>query len=54
MEEVIDEIVAYAKKKVQDFSLCDQAQIYEELCNQMNDLNYAAMKDEYLADGLYC
>lgn len=52
MEEVINEIVAYAKKKVQDFTLCDQAQIYEELSGRMSDLNYDALKTEYLLDSI--
>ncbi len=52
MEEVINEIVAYAKKKVQDFTLSDQAQIYEELSGRMSDLNYDALKTEYLLDSI--
>ncbi len=52
MDEVINEIVAFVKKKTMDFTLCDQAQIFEELASRMSDLNYDALKTEYLLDGI--
>ncbi len=54
MDEVINDIVEYVKKKTQDFTYSDQAQIFEELAGRMSDMNYDALQNEYLTDGMYC
>lgn len=48
MDEVINEIMEYVRRKTADFSNMDQAQIFEELTNRMGDLNADALKAEYL------
>lgn len=50
MDEVINEIVEYVKRKVADFSYMDQAQMYNELESRMADLNADALKAEYLGE----
>lgn len=54
MDEAINDIIEYVKRRAAGFSLLDQAQIFEELSSRMSDMNADALKDEYLADGLYC
>ena len=49
MEEVINEIMEYVKRKTADFSSLDQAQIFED----MSDLNADALKAEYLGSEDY-
>ncbi len=51
MEEVINEIVAFAKKKAMGFADPDRALIFEELSSRMSDLNYDALRSEYLGEG---
>ena len=53
MEEVINEIVEFAKKKTGDFTYSDQALIYEELSSRMSDLNCDSLRNEYLGDNDY-
>lgn len=53
MEEVINEIMEYVKRKTADFSSLDQAQIFEDLSSRMNDLNADALKAEYLGSEDY-
>lgn len=48
MEEVINEIMEYVRRKTSDFSYMDQAQIFSELESRMADLNADALKSEYL------
>lgn len=48
MEEVINEIVEFAKKKAFAFGYQDQAQIYGELESRMADLNHDALMNDYL------
>ena len=60
MEEVINEIMEYVKRKASDFSYMDQAQIYGELESRLADLNADALRseyrgsniDEYIIDGV--
>ena len=53
MEEVVNEIMEYVKRKTADFSSLDQAQIFEELSSRMSDLNADALKAEYLGSEDY-
>lgn len=48
MEEVVNEIIEYIKRKTKDFSYLDQSQIYEEVAGNVSDMNADAMKNEYL------
>ena len=48
MEEVVNEIMEYIRKKTEDFTYLDQSQIYEEIAGKVSDMNAAAMKNEYL------
>ena len=48
MEEVVNEIMEYIRKKMEDFSYLDQSQIYEEIAGKVSDMNADAMKNEYL------
>lgn len=48
MEEVVNEIIEYIKRKTKDFSYLDQSQIYEEVADKVSDMNADAMKNEYL------
>ena len=48
MEEVINEIMEYIRKKTEDFTYLDQSQIYEEIAGKVSDMNAGAMKNEYL------
>lgn len=48
MEEVVNEIIEYIKRKTKDFSYLDQSQIYEEVAGKVSDTNADAMKNEYL------
>lgn len=48
MEEVVNEIIEYIRKKTEDFTYLDQSQIYEEIAGKVSDMNADAMKNEYL------
>ena len=48
MEEVVNEIMEYIRKKAEDFTYLDQSQIYEEIAGKVSDMNADAMKNEYL------
>ena len=48
MEEVVNEIMEYIRKKTEDFTYLDQSQIYEEIAGKVSDMNADAMKNEYL------
>ena len=48
MEEVVNEIMEYIRKKTEDFSYLNQSQIYEEIAGKVSDMNADAMKNEYL------
>lgn len=48
MEEVVNEIIEYIKRKTKGFSYLDQSQIYEEVAGKVSDMNADAMKNEYL------
>lgn len=47
MEEVVNEIIEYIKRKTKDFSYLDQSQIYKEVAGKVSDMNADAMKNEY-------
>lgn len=51
MDEVIEDIMRYIKKKCGGFSYPDQALMYNELESKMADLNADALKAEYLQGG---
>lgn len=53
MEETINEIMEYVRRKTAAYSYLDQAQIYEELSARMTDLNADAMRNEYLGTDDY-
>ena len=44
MEEVVNEIMEYIRKKTEDFTYLDQSQIYEEIAGNVSDMNADAMK----------
>ena len=48
MEEVVNEIMEYIKRKTKDFAYLDQSQSYEEVAGRVSDINADAMKNEYL------
>ena len=48
MEEVVNEIMEYIRKKTEDFTYLDQSQIYEEIAGKVSYMNADAMKNEYL------
>lgn len=48
MEEVVNEIMEYIRKKTEDFTYLNQSQIYEEIAGKVSDMNADAMKNEYL------
>lgn len=48
MEEIVNEIMEYIRKKTEDFTYLDQSQIYEEIAGKVSDMNADAMKNEYL------
>ena len=48
MEELVNEIMEYIRKKTEDFTYLDQSQIYEEIAGKVSDMNADAMKNEYL------
>jgi hypothetical protein len=48
MEEVIDNIMEYIKKKTDDFTYMDQTMIYDELAGRLDDMSADALKNEYL------
>ncbi len=50
MEEVINEIMAFTKRKVMEFTDLDRALIFEELSSRMSDLNCDALRSEYLGE----
>lgn len=49
MEEVIDDIIQYIKKKTSEFGYMDQATMYEELEGRMTSLYEEALMDEYMS-----
>lgn len=49
MEEVIDDIIQYIKKKTSEFGYMDQAMMYEELEGRMTSLYEEALMDEYMS-----
>lgn len=49
MEEVIDDIIQYIKKKISEFGYMDQAMMYEELEGRMTSLYEEALMDEYMS-----
>lgn len=48
MDETVEDIIAYIKKKTKDFSCPDQAMMYDELASKLCDMNADALKNEYL------
>lgn len=48
MDETVEDIIAYIKKKTKDFSYPDQAMMYDELASKPCDMNADALKNEYL------
>ena len=48
MEETINDIVEYVKRKTSGFSFMDQAQMFSELESRLADLNADALRIEYL------
>lgn len=52
MEEVIEKTVEMAKKRAADYSLADQAAIYEELADRFNTMHDDCLWQEYIESGL--
>ena len=55
MEEVINEIMEYVKRKTSDFSYMEKAQIYGELASRLADIDEFQAEgdiDEYILDGV--
>lgn len=48
MDETVEDIIAYIKKKTKDFSYHDQAMMYDELASKLCDMNADALRNEYL------
>lgn len=48
MDETVEDIIAYIKKKTKDFSYPDQAMMYDELASKFCDMNADALRNEYL------
>lgn len=48
MEEVIDNIMEYIKKKTENFSYMDQQMMYDEIAGKLTDMSLDALKNEYL------
>ena len=53
MDETIEDIIAYIKKKTKEFSYTDQAMMYDELACNLCDMNADALKSEYLGSDDY-
>lgn len=52
MEEIINDIVEYVKRKTSGFSFMDQAQMFGELESRLADLNADALRSEYLGSNI--
>lgn len=52
MEETINDIVEYVKRKTSGFSFMDQAQMFGELESRLADLNADALRSEYLGSNI--
>lgn len=52
MDEVIEKIVAEAKKQVSEFGYNEQWQILTEVSQRLEDLGYEALKLEYMIEEL--
>ena len=48
MEEVIDNIMEYIRKKTENFSYMDQQMMYDEIAGKLTDMSLDALKNEYL------
>ena len=53
MDETVEDIIAYIKKKTKDFSYPDQTMMYDELASKLCDMNADALKSEYLSSDDY-
>jgi hypothetical protein len=52
MDEVIEKIVAEAKKQVSEFGYSDQWKILSEAAQRLEDLGHEALKLEYMIEEL--
>lgn len=52
MDEVIEKIVAEAKKQVSEFGYSDQWQILSEAAQRLKDLGHEALKLEYMIEDM--
>lgn len=48
MEEVINKIMEYIRKKTENFSYMDQQMMYDDLAGKLSDMAVDALKNEYL------
>lgn len=48
MEEVINKIMEYIQKKIENFSYMDQQMMYDEIAGKLTDMSLDALKNEYL------
>ena len=53
MDETIEDIIAYIKKKTKDFSYPDQAMTYDELASKLCDMHADALTSAYLGSDDY-
>lgn len=52
MDEVVEKIVAEAKKQVSGFGYTDQWQILSEAAQRLEDLGHEALKLEYMIEDM--
>jgi len=52
MEEVINEIMEFIKKKTENFSYMDQQMMYDEIAGKLTDMSLDALKNEYINNNL--
>lgn len=48
MEEVINEIMEFIKKKTENFTYMDQQMMFDDLSGKLSDMAVDALKNEYL------
>lgn len=53
-DDIIEKVVQEARRLAGDLPLREQSEIYEELRLKFRDMSIDALRDDYLADGLYC
>lgn len=52
MDNVIDSILEYAKKKTEQLSFMDQQMVYDYLADKFKDMFYDVLKNDYLDENI--